>query len=545
MSSQNERQVRIVIQARTSSSRLPAKSLLPIADFPLSVLVAKRVSKSGFETIVATSDQSSDDYLSETLQRHGVDVFRGSLSNVLGRFGSATKDLAENDICVRMTADNPVPDGAFVKILVDEFIASEADYLNTAKELPYGLAAEVFSVKALRQALANADSNYDIEHVTPWIREHCHWQRSRYMLSAGDLSDVRCTLDTFEDYCKLTKIFKCAEDPVSVAHSNLVELIIENKDETVEVSEQPDNAVRDLVLGTAQLGLRYGKTNRSDKPSKAAALHLVEQAYKMGVRAFDTARGYGTSESVLGTAIEQGIIPNGLPITKLSTLTEINENSTRAEISQQVELSVYKSLHHLKLSRLPVLLLHRAEHIHVCNGQIWKVLKGLKADGLIDKLGVSLQSCTELDLALAEPEIEHLQIPFNILDDRWDAHLEAIKKPENLTIHVRSAFLQGILLSKSRSDWPAQLDDALWDSIQGKLDDLVKTTGRCDRADLCIAFLRSTDWIDGIVVGMEDLEQLDQNITLFKEKPLTSDENALVRQQFKNLPEFLLNPALW
>ena len=55
--------VRIVLQARTSSHRLPAKSLLPVAGVPLAVLCAHRLGSTGREVVLATSTERSDDLL--------------------------------------------------------------------------------------------------------------------------------------------------------------------------------------------------------------------------------------------------------------------------------------------------------------------------------------------------------------------------------------------------------------------------------------------------------------------------------------------------
>src|SRR5690606_8502139 len=96
---------RIVLQARTSSTRLPGKVLLPICGLPMAVLAAKRAGQDGTEVVVATSDDPSDDALAATAKRHGLKIVRGPLDDVLARFILATGDLAGDDICIRFTAD--------------------------------------------------------------------------------------------------------------------------------------------------------------------------------------------------------------------------------------------------------------------------------------------------------------------------------------------------------------------------------------------------------------------------------------------------------
>ena len=109
----------IVIQARCSSSRLPGKVLLPVAGYPIAVLVAKRAATKGFPVVVATSTDSSDDILASTLRDYGLQVVRGPLEDVLGRCLMAIQNVSDDTAIVRLTADNLFPDGAFVEELVN------------------------------------------------------------------------------------------------------------------------------------------------------------------------------------------------------------------------------------------------------------------------------------------------------------------------------------------------------------------------------------------------------------------------------------------
>ena len=71
-----------VIQARTSSKRLPKKSLMEIFGKPLAVLCAERSSNEFSDLIVATSNEKSDDDLASALSKAGILCYRGSLENV-------------------------------------------------------------------------------------------------------------------------------------------------------------------------------------------------------------------------------------------------------------------------------------------------------------------------------------------------------------------------------------------------------------------------------------------------------------------------------
>ena len=101
--------VRVVLQARMSSSRLPGKAMMPIAGIPMVILAALRAGNQGHEVLVATSDATSDDAIADACETRGVRVVRGPLDDVLGRFLIASEDLDDADIVVRLTADNVVP----------------------------------------------------------------------------------------------------------------------------------------------------------------------------------------------------------------------------------------------------------------------------------------------------------------------------------------------------------------------------------------------------------------------------------------------------
>lgn len=205
--------IRLILQARTTSSRLPAKVLLPLAGMPLVVLCARRLTRDGLEVVLATSTHPSDDLLCETAGEYGLAVHRGPLEDVLTRFAECTEGLADDDVVVRLTADNPVPDAAFVRLLLQAWEANGTQYLGTASPadgLPYGLSAELFTVAALRAAHNSATSAYDREHVTPWIRRHlgCAVFDGRDALGEDGLQRLRCTIDTAEDYQHATALFR-------------------------------------------------------------------------------------------------------------------------------------------------------------------------------------------------------------------------------------------------------------------------------------------------------------------------------------------------
>lgn len=121
---------RVILQSRLSSSRLPGKALLTVAGQPVVALAARRAGNTGLDVVVATSDQPEDDAIADALAETGVAVFRGSLHDPLRRFFDATVDLADEDLVVRLTGDNIVPDGRFVQQMIDDMRAAGEQYIR-------------------------------------------------------------------------------------------------------------------------------------------------------------------------------------------------------------------------------------------------------------------------------------------------------------------------------------------------------------------------------------------------------------------------------
>jgi aryl-alcohol dehydrogenase-like predicted oxidoreductase len=298
-----------------------------------------------------------------------------------------------------------------------------------------------------------------------------------------------------------------------------------------------------LVLGSVQLGVPYGAANRTGMPSRDRALKLVRRAASAGVFEFDTARAYGESEDRLGEALEGN---RARPITKLSPLTGLRADASRAEVYAAVDASIVESLAALRRERLDCLLLHRAAHLTAFDGAIWQRLVEHIEEGLILSLGVSVQTPQEALAALHEPDVRHVQLPFNILDWRWRAHgvIDGLAERPHVTVHARSVFLQGILAANDPSVWPV-INHVDACGIVRRIADIARDFGRESAADLCLAYARGQSWVDGVVVGMETEAQLDANLRLFVRSPLAAEDCAEIERQMPRVGEQLLNPALW
>ena len=136
--------------------------------------------------------------------------------------------------------------------------------------------------------------------------------------------------------------------------------------------------------------------------------------------------------------------------------------------------------------------------------------------------------------------------PFNLLDWRWaeTGVIDRIRQRSHVTIHVRSVFLQGLLAAGDPGIWP-DIEAVDAPALVHLLDELVQQFGRTSVADLCLAYARGQDWIDGVVVGMETEQQLDDNLRLFVRPPLSAEDCARLERRIPRVPAQLLDPAQW
>jgi aryl-alcohol dehydrogenase-like predicted oxidoreductase/spore coat polysaccharide biosynthesis protein SpsF (cytidylyltransferase family) len=541
----------VILQARTASTRLSAKALLPVAGCPSAALSALRAANRGHELIVATSDHSSDDRLAQTLHEHRLRVFRGPLDDVLGRFYFASLDLPGDCVVIRLTGDNLLPDGGFVEGLTSAFVQSSQDYLAASSpesRLPYGLSGEAFLVSTLRKAHAAARSGYDREHVGPWMARNC--RAGKYVplcLEQSDYSHLRCTIDDDEDYRRILRLFGGVDDPVRVGWLDLTQKLSSLPGEPAfRVPYQViDNRVHSaLTLGTVQLGREYGVVNQTGKPTRPEAIAMVRRAIAHGVTALDTARSYGDSEQILGESLAGAWGSRTEVITKLDTLTSISPDATAAEVRVAVDQSISDSCNALRTNRLSTLLLHRWDHYKEWQGAAWRRLLELREDGQITKLGVSIYEPSEALDALQDPDIQHIQLPMNVLDSRWARGIDReLERRPDVVVHGRSIYLQGILLHPAER-WPVFREYDAVTCIK-RLHDLARKFHRESVADLCLAYVRSQSWITSLVVGCETMSQLDSNLALFRLPKLNDEQCEELRDSLPEAPAEVLDPSKW
>lgn len=199
-----------VLQARTSSARLPGKVMMKINGQPMiywqvmRILNAKKIDK----LIVATSSDSTDDLLANFLLGKGLTVYRGSLDNVLSRFLEVSA-MHQHDALVRLTGDCPLVMPELLDAMVTKFYEQDADYLSNTlpPTYPDGLDIEIVRNGVLEKLISfNLDSE-EIEHVTKGIYSRPQSFKLSNFRNIHDNSNERWTVDYQADFDFVCKIF--------------------------------------------------------------------------------------------------------------------------------------------------------------------------------------------------------------------------------------------------------------------------------------------------------------------------------------------------
>lgn len=205
-----------IIQARTTSSRLPNKVLLNLpynGNKTVLEQVINRVkeSKDINKIVVATTINETDNKIEKLCENLQISCFRGSEDNVLSRYyEAATKYKA--DLIIRITSDCPCIDHEILDELIEKHLNEENDYTSNSlvRTFPHGLDCEIFSYKVLKEAYENAKEKFEFEHVTPYVYKT---NKNKYKIGQlllnknKEYSKIRITLDTKEDYILLCEVY--------------------------------------------------------------------------------------------------------------------------------------------------------------------------------------------------------------------------------------------------------------------------------------------------------------------------------------------------
>jgi aryl-alcohol dehydrogenase-like predicted oxidoreductase len=283
-----------------------------------------------------------------------------------------------------------------------------------------------------------------------------------------------------------------------------------------------------LALGTVQFGLHYGISNHNGQVNRESAKAIMLFARSNGINTIDTAISYGESEACLGEV--------GLGGFKVITKLPVIPHDV-VDVGSWVHDQIKGSLQRLNVKSVYAVLLHHPQQLLGVKGKaLAQAIGKLKVEGVVQKVGVSIYAPSELDSLMDIYQIDLVQAPFSLIDQRLKTSGWLQKLHDSgVEIHARSAFLQGLLLMQV-SAIPEKFK--YWQPLFNVWHSWL-LNNNISAAQACIGFVQAHLQISKVVVGVESLHQLEQLMQAAKEPPSIKWPNISCSD------EHLINPSNW
>lgn len=283
-----------------------------------------------------------------------------------------------------------------------------------------------------------------------------------------------------------------------------------------------------FILGTAQMGMNYGINNSKGKIAKSEAFEILSYAFQNGIQYLDTAPVYGDAQKIIGQYHRANSSK------KFNIITKIPANYPIDKLEDLVDSFLVE----MNINSISVLHFHSVKDYRDINlDKKIGIFKNLKRSKKVQSFGVSIYENTDFD-AVKRTLIEVVQLPFNLLDNkniRGDL-IEKLKQ-QNYNVHARSVFLQGLFFSDIKKVKSLEIQKSLL-----YINDICRNLG-CEIEELALSYCLSQKNVDKILVGVDTLEQLENNIKIEK-NIIKFDFNSLIDEIFiKNNDQ--LNPTKW
>lgn len=280
-----------------------------------------------------------------------------------------------------------------------------------------------------------------------------------------------------------------------------------------------------LALGTVQFGMDYGISNQQGQVAIDEVGKILQLAHSHGIDLLDTACVYGSSEEVIGKLTQKHQL-------EFKIVDKVPDLETYGHTLQD---AVKTSLKRLHVDKLDGLMLHNAADL---NEDIYQQLAALKKDALVDKIGISVYHPKPTFELEERFDLDLVQLPMNLFDQRFfETGCIDWLKEKGVEIHVRSIFLQGLLLMQV-SQLPPYFHPYI--PLFEKLDELCKKTG-LSRLAAALTIAHQHDNVDRLVFGVCSQAQLEEVLRAYEQAEKTPFDST----DLSCHEEGLISPFLW
>lgn len=242
----DRKKIVVISQARMTSSRLPGKVLKEVKGKSLLKYHVDRLESKNWQLVIATTTNETDNPIITWCDENEIACFRGSEHNVLQRFYQAAK-FYQADIIIRVTSDCPFIDSNLIHQGIELFEKSEATKTYVSNCFPRtfarGFDFEIFSFTMLEDAYKHATSDFDLEHVTPYL-----WQNKsgdilqQNIAQPSDNSSLRLCVDMPEDFELIKILIEQYQCDTMDYHS--IEMLMQNHPELQKINAHVEQKKR-------------------------------------------------------------------------------------------------------------------------------------------------------------------------------------------------------------------------------------------------------------------------------------------------------------
>ena len=294
-----------------------------------------------------------------------------------------------------------------------------------------------------------------------------------------------------------------------------------------------------IALGTVELGMDYGfrGSPHYQRPDLQEAISIVHRALDLGITLIDTARGYGTSEEVIGKALK-GRREKFVLASKVAVSAEAAESPK--PLREAIMSSIEASLSALQLETIDLMQIHVLTHPVLRRDEVWSTLEDARRAGKIRFIGASCYGEEVPLAALGNDHIKTLQVPFNALDRRMMPRVFPGAAKRGIGILVRSAFLRGVLTNQVDSI-PARLAPVRDAALK-----ICAGAGQTAQnlSAMALRFCLSFKEVGSVIIGVRSIKELDSNVADAEKGALPETQVAQFCQV--SVPdERLLDPQNW
>ena len=302
-------------------------------------------------------------------------------------------------------------------------------------------------------------------------------------------------------------------------------------------------SVSALGLGTVELGLDYGirAPGKYRCVQEADAIRVVHAALDSGINLIDTARAYGASERVVGSAL-RGRRNRVVLATKVRTQTDTDTVLCGADLRRFLLETLETSLRHLETDYVDIWQIHNVDEALLDSiDDVAEAFDEARRSGKVRSVGGSIYGETLPFRALETGIFDMVQVPYSVFDQRLADRFFPRAAEQNVGIVSRSVLLKGALTEKAEH-LPDRLH-ALRIRSREFRQLVAEANAGLSPPQAAVAFALAEPHISAVLVGVRSEAELEENLRALSCPLSTELTNTLHTLRLDDAQ--LLHPGTW